>query len=74
MSGPREGNTHASTGRVISPSVGSKRVCPQILRGDPSALLRLIVPVGTAKLSVPFIVGCVWTKLTEMHGTSVAVS
>ena len=70
MFGPREGNTNASTCRVLSPSVSSKRTYPKILRGD----LRLIAPVGTGKISVYFIVGCVWTKLTEMHGTSVAVS
>ena len=50
MSGPKEGSTNASNGRVISPfnRISAKRTYPIILRDEPSAWL--IAPAGTAKI------------------------
>ena len=45
-SGPRCGNTKASTGKNLLPSLSAKRIYPNILRGVPSALRNDIAPGG----------------------------
>ena len=73
-SGPRLGNTNASTGRVFVPKVRSNRMNPKISIGEPSALLRSIDLGGTGLISVTFSFGCSFMDSLLMHGTSAAES
>ena len=55
-SGPKWGNTKASTGKDLLPSFSVKRICPRISRGVPSALCNGIAPgaMGTIRLLCNF--------------------
>ena len=74
LSGPRLGNTNASTGRVISPKVRLKRMYPRISNADPSALFNCIAPGGTCFRGKCCSIGCDLMKDADIHGTSAAVS
>ena len=74
LSGPKEGDTSASTGRVMSPSVRWKRMHPIMWRGDLLALFKLISTGDTCRISDYFKVGWARTFCSAMHGTSLAVS
>lgn len=67
LSGPTFGNTSASTGGVLSPSVKAKRMRPNLFfRGDSSALLSLRAPGGTGVNGLFFSAGCVFKNSADM--------
>ena len=73
-SGPRLGNTKASTGKKLLPSFGAKQIYPKILRGVPSALCNHITPgmMGKTQLCRNF----AWLRINvcAIQGISVAES
>ena len=73
-SGPRWGDTEASTGKDLLPRFSAKQIHPRILRGVPSALRNAIAPGGMANVRLCRNFAWLRIKVCAIQGIFVAES